>query len=117
MEATMVSISSELPSDVARREALLDCAFGPKRRRKTAERLREGRLPAEGLALAARDARGRLIGTVRLWNIEAGSAGAALLLGPIAVEPHMRDRGVGAALMNEAIAGAHALAHRGIVLI
>jgi predicted N-acetyltransferase YhbS len=82
----MVTISHELPSDVAARETLLDQAFGPKRRRKTAERLREGRLPAEGLAFVARNGDAHLLGTVRLWNVEAGSGGPALLLGPIAVE-------------------------------
>jgi predicted N-acetyltransferase YhbS len=113
----MVTISTELPTDIAAREALLDRAFGPKRRRKTAERLRTGRLPAEGLAFSAHDEDGRLIGTVRLWDIEAGSAGRALLLGPIAVDEHLRGRGIGAALMEHAIAQAGMLGHRAIVLV
>ena len=47
---------------------------------KTSERLREGRLPAEGLALVAeRD--DRVIATVRLWHVEAGPRRPALLLG------------------------------------
>ena len=99
------------------REALLDRAFGPKRRRKTAERLREGRLPAEGLALSIRADDGELSGTVRLWNVEAGSAGPALLLGPIAIEERFRDHGIGSALMQHAIAEAKALGHRAIVLV
>jgi predicted N-acetyltransferase YhbS len=113
----MVTISHELPSDVAARESLLDQAFGPKRRRKTAERLREGRLPAEGLAFVARSRDAHLLGTVRLWNVEAGSAGPALLLGPIAVELRSRGQGVGAALMNEAISQAKAIGYRAIVLV
>jgi len=117
LEATMVTISHELPSDVPAREALLDRAFGLKRRRKTAERLREGRLPAEGLALTARNEDGHLVGSVRLWNVEAGSAGPALLLGPITVDARLRDRGIGAELMSQAIAEAKALGHRAVVLI
>ena len=108
---------SELPTDVAAREALLDRAFGPKRRRKTAERLREGRLPAEGLAFVALDRGRRLIGTVRLWDVEAGSAGDALLLGPLAVDARHRGRGLGSALMRHAIAEAKALGHRAILLV
>src|SRR3954451_19819440 len=102
----MVAISLELDPDAGAREALLDRAFGPKRRRKTAERLREGRLPSDGLSFAARDEGGNLIGTIRLWEIEAGSAGPALLLGPIAIDERVRGRGIGTALMERAIAEA-----------
>ena len=77
---SMVTIRNELPSDVGPREALLDKAFGRNRLRKTSERLREGRLPAEGLAFTSTDAKGRVIGTLRLWNVIAGSAGPSLLL-------------------------------------
>ena len=59
----MVTIRTELPSDVVSRERLLDKAFGKTRVRKTSERLREGRLPADGLAFTALDAKGRVIGT------------------------------------------------------
>jgi predicted N-acetyltransferase YhbS len=116
LEISMVTISHELPADFAAREALLDAAFGPKRRRKTAERLREGRLPARGLAFSAHED-GRLIGTVRLWNVEAGSAGPALLLGPIAVDAKRSGRGIGRGMMEHAIGQARALGHRAIVLI
>src|SRR5262245_5384109 len=113
MEITMVTISHELPADFPAREVLLVGAFGPKRRRKTAERLREGRLPAEGLAFSARGD-GRLVGTVRLWNVEAGSAGPALLLGPIAIDAGHRGRGIGAGLMEHAIAEAKLRGYRAI---
>ena len=71
----MVTIRAENLSDVTKREALLNAAFGVKRFRKTSEKLRRGRLSAEGLAFSAVDAQGKLIGTVRLWDIIAGSAG------------------------------------------
>jgi len=60
--------------------------------------LREGRLPADGLSLVATD-HGRLVGTVRLWSISAGPGRAALLLGPLAVDPAYRNRGFGSALV------------------
>ena len=51
----MVAIRHERPSDIAAREALLDRAFGAARFAKTCERLRDGRLPADGLSLVATD--------------------------------------------------------------
>ncbi len=82
----MVTIREEKFADVAAREALLDEAYGAARFAKTSERLREGRLPADGLSLVAVD-RGRLVGTVRLWNVTPGPGRDALLLGPLAVHP------------------------------
>ncbi|MGA8952514.1 MAG: GNAT family N-acetyltransferase, partial [Xanthobacteraceae bacterium] len=80
----MVSIREEKIADVAAREALLDEAYGSTRFAKASERLREGRLPATGLSLVAVE-HGRLVGTVRLWNVSAGPGRAAVLLGPLAV--------------------------------
>ncbi len=74
----MVTIREEMIADVTAREALLDAAYGAARFAKTSERLREGRLPAHGLSLVAVD-HGRLVGTVRLWQVTAGpgACGAA----------------------------------------
>lgn len=110
-------VRDEIDTDFAAREALLDAAFGPTRFAKTCERLREGRRPAEGLALVAEGADGRLIGTVRLWHVEAGSAGAALMLGPIAIDAEARSLGLGGALMRVAIDRARRFGHRAIVLV
>jgi predicted N-acetyltransferase YhbS len=95
----MTIIREEKVADVAAREALLDEAYGTARFAKASERLREGRLPASGLSLVAIDNR-RLVGTVRLWNIVAGSGRDALLLGPLAVHPDCRNRGIGSTLMR-----------------
>lgn len=113
----MVTIRHETASDVAAREALLDKAFGKARLRKTSERLREGRLPAEGLAFTALDAKGRVIGTVRLWHVIAGSAGPSLLLGPLAVDCRLQKRGIGRALMDHALNTARVLGHDSVLLV
>ena len=113
----MVTIRHEISSDVPAREALLDRAFGKRRRAKTSERLRHGRLPSEGLAFSAIDARGRLIGTIRLWDIIAGSAGPALLLGPVAVDSKHQGRGIGAALMERALNDARVKGHTAVILV
>src|SRR6266702_6200055 len=95
-DAAPFAIRAERALDVVAREALLDACFGANRHTRTCQRLRDGRAPAEGLALSA-VARGRLVGTVRLWHVSAGGV-PALMLGPLAVEAESRKFGVGAAL-------------------
>src|SRR6266700_2819108 len=109
------AIRGERASDVAAREALLDACFGDNRHMRTCQRLRDGRAPAEGLSLSA-VAQGRLVGTVRLWHVSAGGI-PALMLGPLAVDPSCRDLGVGAALMNQALAIAKARGHGAVILL
>lgn len=116
------SIDKENPGDVVARENLLDRAMGPNRRRKSSETLRRDRIPAEGLALVARDADGHVIGTVRLWNVEAGvdANGApvdALLLGPLAVDAAHEGKGIGGALMRAVIGEAKTRGHGAILLV
>lgn len=113
----MVTIRIELASDLVEREALLTRSLGVKRFRKTSEKIREGRLPAEGLAFTAVNEMGRIIGTVRLWHIIAGSAGPSLLLGPLAVDGRLRGKGIGKALMEHAVNTAKVLGHHSILLV
>lgn len=110
-----IAVREERFDDFVARENLLDASLGVHRRRKSSERLREGRLPARGLALSAQDG-ARLVGTVRLWHVDAGGQ-PALLLGPLAVAASHRSRGVGGRLMREAIARARALGHGAILLV
>ena len=116
------AIDRENPGDVVARERLLDAAMGPNRRRKSSEAIRRGRIPAEGLALVARDTSGHVIGTGRLWDIQAGvtpggRAVPALLLGPLAVDAAHEGKGIGAALMRAAIMEATRRGHGAILLV
>jgi predicted N-acetyltransferase YhbS len=112
----MVTIRNERVSDIGAREALLDAAYGDVRFTKPSHKLREGRLPAAGLSLVATE-HGRVIGSVRLWHVRAGASHDALLLGPLAVDPARRNRGIGAALMQRAIRLARMRGHGAVLLV
>jgi predicted N-acetyltransferase YhbS len=114
-DAAPFVIRAERASDVVAREALLDACFGVNRHMRTCQRLRDGRAPAEGLALSV-VRQGRLVGTVRLWHVSAGGV-PALVLGPLAVDSSCRQLGVGATLMNHALAAAKALGHGAVILL
>ena len=113
--AAPFAIRAERSSDVAAREALLDACFGANRHMRTCQRLRDGRAPAEGLALSA-VREGRLVGTVRLWHVSAGGI-PALVLGPLAVDEESRKLGVGAALMERALEVARQRGHGAVILL
>lgn len=114
-EAAAFAIRAERAADVMMREALLDACFGENRHDRTCQRLRDGRAPAAGLALSA-VREGTLVGTVRLWHVSAGGR-PALVLGPLAVDPACRELGIGAALMNQALAAARARGHAAVILL
>jgi predicted N-acetyltransferase YhbS len=113
--AAPYAIRAERAADVAMREALLDASFGETRHGRTCQRLRDGRAPAAGLALSA-VREGTLVGTVRLWHVSAGGR-PALVLGPLAVDPACRELGIGAALMQQALAAARARGHSAVILL
>ena len=110
-------IAPEIDQQSAAREALLDRAMGLKWKRKSSQKLRRGRRPSEGLAFIARSEGGVLAGTVRLWDVATGDGRAALLHGPLAVDPSLKSAGIGKALMSHAISEAERLGHKAILLV
>ncbi|MDP2803145.1 MAG: N-acetyltransferase [Phreatobacter sp.] len=114
--ADPIVVRDEAMRHLSAREVLLDAAFGADRCAKTSERLREGRLPADRLALVA-EAGEHLVGTVRLWNVTLGPGRPALLLGPLAVDGAIRSSGIGGLLMREATSRARDEGHRAIILV
>ncbi len=111
----MTTIRHEKLSDIDAREALLDEAFGDTRTRKASERLREGRLPADGLSFVATEAR-RVVGTARLWHVACDGA-EALLLGPVAVAADRRGAGIGGTLVRRAVNEARRRGHGAVILV
>lgn len=116
--APSIIVLAEQEGDVFARENLLDRAMGPKRKKKSSEKLRRASRPSEGLAFVAKDEAGTVVGTVRLWDVRAGGNGpAALLLGPLAVDPSVKSAGIGSSLMRHAIEEARRLGHGAILLV
>jgi predicted N-acetyltransferase YhbS len=113
----MWDIRAEREEDERAIDALVDRCFGPGRYAKTAYRLREGVEPESRLSFVAVSASdGVLLGSVRFWPIMVG-AQPSLLLGPLAVEPELRGRGIGISLMQRGIDQARALGFGTIILV
>jgi predicted N-acetyltransferase YhbS len=112
---TDLTILPERPGDATAIERLNERTFGPGRLAKSAYRLRErpGQQPV--IAFSARVGT-LLVGSVRLWPVRIGDT-AALLLGPLTVEPAFRERGIGYALMERSLAAAKTAGHRIVILV
>jgi predicted N-acetyltransferase YhbS len=108
-------LAAERPEDAVAVNALIDAAFGPGRYAKAAERLRENNHLLADLSFTAH-AGGVLAGTVRMWPIHVGER-PVVFLGPIAVEPSWRSRGLGAALVRKACEATQAAGHDLILLV
>jgi predicted N-acetyltransferase YhbS len=107
----------EKPSDSDEIEALLDREFGAERKEtKAVYRLREGVAPVAELCFVMRE-EGALRACIRAWPVLIDGRARALLVGPIAVEPAERERGIGVSLIKHALAMARAQGHRIAVLV
>jgi predicted N-acetyltransferase YhbS len=79
--------------------------------------LREGVAPDARLSFVAENPETHgLVGAVRFWPVIVGRR-LALLLGPLAVDPKLRGRGIGIALMQRGLEEARALGYESVVLV
>ena len=115
MSDISLTILPETPDDAAAIERLHERTFGPGRFAKTAYRIREDLEHLRELSFTARVGT-LLVGSVWLTAICIGET-KALLLGPLTVEPAFRERGIGQALIERALAQAKAEGHRLVVLV
>src|SRR5215467_9020338 len=115
MNDLSLTILAETAADALAIDQLHERTFGPGRYARTAYRIREGGGHTLDLSFTARIGT-LLVGSVRLTPIRIGET-KALLLGPLTVEPAFRERGVGYALIERALAGAKAKGHRLVVLV
>ena len=110
-----VSYRPERPEDEGAIDAIHEEAFGPGRFARTAFRLREGVPHDAALSLVA-EIDGVVVGSVRLTPIHIGAT-PALLLGPLAVRPPLKGKGVGKALMRKSMDLARTAGHRVVLLV
>jgi predicted N-acetyltransferase YhbS len=110
-----LTILAETAADAPAIERLHERTFGPGRYAKSAYRIREGAGHRLDLSFTARVGT-LLIGSVRLTPVRIGAA-KALLLGPLTVEPPFRERGIGQALIERALAAAKQQGHRLVLLV
>jgi predicted N-acetyltransferase YhbS len=105
------------PEDRAAIAVLHTRAMGPGRFARTAYRVREA--AAEGFSPFCRVSLlgDRLIAAVRFTPVRIGGKEGALLLGPLAVEPDLANRGYGRALVASALEDARAAGVALVVLV
>lgn len=103
--AAIIPLSDVDPALV---EELLDRAFEPERRQRTAYKVREGMDWLPGLSFAALDGTDMLVGTIQCWpvalNDAQGRAHPMIMVGPVAVLPELQGAGYGKALMTASLA-------------
>jgi predicted N-acetyltransferase YhbS len=92
-------------------DALLDRAFEPARRGRTAYKVRGNAAAVAALSFAGIEA-GMLVGTVHCWPVlfrpDAGAPVPLVMVGPVAVAPERQRNGLGRRLMEQALAAAAA---------
>ncbi len=107
--ATIIPIADVDPALV---EELLDAAFEPARRGRTAYKVREGMECLAALSFAVLDEDQMLVGTIQCWPIaltapgnghSAGRAYPMIMVGPVAVLPALHGEGYGKALMTASL--------------
>lgn len=89
-------------------EELLDRAFEPERRQRTAYKVRGDTQWLPALSYAALDTDGLLAGTIQCWPVALtdpdGRAHPMIMVGPVAVLPELQNLGYGKALMAASLA-------------
>jgi len=99
----MIEIVPLAPERDAAVEDLLDAAFGPERRARTAYTVRGGGSPLRALGFVAIDG-DRLVGSIQCWPVvltdDAGRRWPLVMVGPVAVDPAHQQGGIGRDLLR-----------------
>ena len=94
----MFKIKQETQADSQVIEVLMTVVFGPKRYDRSVWALRPGK-PVPTLCLVGYDD-DQAVGSLRFWEVMLNDE-IILLLGPLAVQPHVRGKGFGRQLVHE----------------
>lgn len=115
MEAPFAFVT-ERPGDDQAVIALARLALGQRLFASPAAAMRAGTRPLAGLSMVALEDE-RPVATARCWPVVIGAGGRAVQLGPVAVHPDRRGRGLAGALIRRVLGRARAAGHRVAVLI
>ena len=110
-----LAFEAELPAHADTIEAINAEAFGPGRFTRAAERVREHSPHDLALSRVA-ILRGEVVGSVRLTPVRIGKTDV-LMLGPLAVRPGFKKRGIGRMLLSLAADAAKAAGETAIFLV
>ena len=106
----MLQLHPLADADPAALEALLDCAFEPERRGRTAYKVRGDAQAIAALSFAALGEDGVLGGSIQCWPVafrgDDGNAVPLVMIGPVAVAPALQREGHGRWLMLAALEAA-----------
>src|SRR5271157_2969670 len=108
-------LEPETPDAAEAIQHLNERVFGPGRFARSAYRIRETADPDPGLSFVARVGT-LLVGANAMTPIAIGDA-AALLLGPLIVEPVFRSQGIGEVLVNRSLEAAKAAGWKLVILV
>jgi predicted N-acetyltransferase YhbS len=102
--STLIPLAEIAPNLI---EEVLDAAFGPDRHARTAYRVRAGTDWLPALSFAALDDDHHLAGTIQCWPVAltdpARRRHPLIMVGPVAVLPHLQGEGFGKALMHASL--------------
>ncbi len=117
----MFTFDQERVSDAPAISTLLDIVFGLARQNKASYALRRNVMPIAPLCQVVRGS-GKLVASVRFWPVHisdmtTGEHHQAILLGPLAVDPHYQGSGIGSSLMEQSLSTAESLGYQRILLV
>ena len=101
-------VEPERPADTPAVERLVEEVFGDVMRTRASWHLRQGVAHDPALAFVIREAGGEIIGTVSITPVLVGGD-RVMMLGPLAVRPDRKSKGMGTALMNRVMSAIRAL--------
>ena len=98
-------VCQQSKSDLIDITALVADSFGPDRHKRTVYQFRDGIPQITPLCFVAR-AQEKLVGSIQFWPVTLPNGKTVPLLGPLAVWPELRGKGVGRALIKTGLEAA-----------